>query len=317
MWLDLIALAVLAVFVALGAARGALITGLGLATLAGAYAASVFLAPALAPALGERLNVSDFWGLALAGTGVFIATYAILGGAAAALRRLSRRRDEPLTRRDRFFGGVFGAIRGLAIVLLVSYLALWMDALRATGGTSPLPAVGSSRAAALTGEVVESGLEAVLDADDPAARVVVRLAARPQVAVGELQAVLDAPQIAQLRSDGMFWTYVENGNVDAALARRSYLALQRDEAMRRRFADLGLVPEEAAENDAAFRAAVAEVLRDVGPQLRGLKNDPALRELAEDPQVVAMVQSGDTLGLLGHPGFRKLVERVTSRPSSD
>jgi len=34
----------------------------------------------------------------------------------------------------------------------------------------------------------------------------------------------------------------------------------------------------------------------------------------EDPEVVAMLQSGDTVGLLRHPEFRALVDRAISRP---
>ena len=69
---------------------------------------------------------------------------------------------------------------------------------------------------------------------------------------------------------------------------------------------------EAAEDEAAFTAAVAEVLREVGPRLRALREDPALQALVEDPEVAALLSSGDYLGLLSHPGFRQLVSRVAS-----
>ena len=36
--------------------------------------------------------------------------------------------------------------------------------------------------------------------------------------------------------------------------------------------------------------------------------------VVEDPQVVAMLQSGDTIGLLRHPAFQQLVDRLTSQP---
>lgn len=317
MWLDLLAVAVLGIFVALGAWRGALATGLGLATLIGAYLAAISLAPALAPPLSERLGISELWALPLAGTGVFIATYSVLGVASALVRRLSRRHADERSARDRFLGGALGAVRGVGIVLLLSYLALWVDALRATGTATGIPSVERSRAAALTGEVVESGLEAALGEDDPAGRVAARIAARPGVAVAELQGVLEDPQVSALREDARFWMLVEHGSVDAALARGSYLDLQRDPALRRRLADLGLVPEAAADDPGVFRDAMAEVLREVGPRLRGVKEDPQLQALLEDPQVVAMLQEGDTLGLLGHPGFRGLVARVTSRQPRD
>jgi hypothetical protein len=97
----------------------------------------------------------------------------------------------------------------------------------------------------------------------------------------------------------------------------SFLKLMRDDTLRRRLADLGMVDEDAALDPRAFRRQTAEVLAEVGPRIRGLRNDPQLRALVEDPQVVAMLQEGDTLRLLGHPGFRDLVERVTSSKPSD
>lgn len=309
MWLDALAALLLALFVVAGAWRGALASGLALASLVGAYAAALTLGPVLAPGLSPRLGPA--LGLAAASTGVFLASFAALGFAGALLRRNA---PEPEGARDRFLGGVFGGLRGLGIVLLLSYLALWLDAARATGMAPYLPDLEGSRAAALTSEVVESAVEAGLGAEDPAARLTARLAARPAQAVGELSAVVESDRFAALREDEMFWTYVESGNVDAALARSSYLRLQRDPAERARLAALGLVPAEAETDPQAFREAVAEVMRQVAPRLRAVRNDPALEQLLADPEVTAMLQRGDTLALLRHPGFRALVDRVISQP---
>ena len=317
MWLNLVFAGVLAVFVALGAWRGALATGLGLATLVLSYAAALTLGPALAPALAERTGLAPFWALPVAGCGVFVASYVVLGLVSALLRRVFGGDAATRGPRDRFLGGVFGGVRGLLVALLISYLALWVDALRVTGGAPWMPEVGDSAAAKFTGEVVASGLEAVLGGEDPAVRVAARIAARPAVAAVELERVIENPNVEQLRSDATFWTYVEHGSIDTALNRGSFQRLSRDAELRARLGALGLIEPAAVDDDAAFRAAVAEVLREVGPRIRGLKNDPELHALLEDPQVVAMLESGDTLGLLAHPGFRGLVDRVTSRPLPD
>lgn len=136
------------------------------------------------------------------------------------------------------------------------------------------------------------------------------------IAAVELQAVLEDDAFARLRGDEAFWTWVEAGNVDAAMNRRTFQQLQHDAQLRHRLANLALVPDEAAGDPVAFREAVGAVLREVGPRIRGLRNDPELQALMRDPEVVAMLQRGDTLGLLGHPGLRDLVARVTSEPAS-
>jgi len=317
MWLDLLALGILALFGVVGAVRGALRSGMGLLALVVGYLAGIFLAPTVAPLLTERLGVSDFLALPIGGTAAFLGCYGAVAGIGALLRRLTAHDDDDeKSPRDRFLGALFGATRGLLVVVLVSWLALWLDALRATGGTSPIPEIGSSAAAAVTGEVMERSIAAGLG-DEPAGRVAARIAAHPNVALTNLTGVLENANVAGLRGDSLFWTYVEAGSVDAATNRGSFRAVASDAGLRGQLADLGLVPPEAASDAGAFRDAFADVLRELGPPLRRLRNDPGLQELVEDPQVVAMLQSGDTLGLLRHQGVRDLVGRVTAPESAE
>jgi hypothetical protein len=315
MWLDLVALVILALFGVIGAVRGALRSGVGLLALVVGYVAALFMAPVIAPML-TRLGVSDLLALPLAGTGAFVLGYGGVAGTGALVRRLRADEDDDKSPRDRFFGAVFGATRGLLVVLLVSWLALWLDALRATGGDAPIPEIGGSTAAAVTGEVMERGIGAALG-NEPAGRVAARIAARPNVALADLTRVLENPNVEALRSDSLFWTYVEAGSVDAATNRGSFLAVASDAQLRGQLAQLGLVPEEAGRDPGAFRDAFSGVLRELGPPLRRLRNDPGLQELVDDPKVVAMLQSGDTVGLLRHPGIRELVGRVTAEDAPD
>lgn len=310
MWLDLLALVILAVFGVIGAMRGALRSGMGLLALVVGYVGAIFLAPVVAPVLTQHLGVSDLLALPLGGTGAFFAGYGAIAGLSALLRRFAEDED-PRSPRDRFLGAAFGATRGLLVVLLVSWLALWLDAVRATGGSTPLPEIGSSAAAAVTGEVMERGIQAALG-DEPAGRIAARIAARPNAALADLAKVLENANVEALRGDSMFWTYVEAGSVDAATNRGSFLDVASDASLRGQLASLGLVPPAAATDPGVFREAFADVLRELGPPLRRLRNDPGLQDLIEDPQVVAMVQSGDTVGLLRHPGIRGLVERVSA-----
>ena len=125
---------------------------------------------------------------------------------------------------------------------------------------------------------------------------------------------MDHPAIGDLSSDPLFWTYVEHGNVDAAMNRASFLRLTYDQTLRQQLGDLGLVDAQAAADAGAFRAAAGEVLREVGPRIRGLRKDPALQELMQDPEVAAAVQSGDHLALMSHPRFRAVVAKVMENP---
>lgn len=310
MWLNAVAVVVLAACIAAGAWTGALATGLRIATLLLSYAAAVLLGPRLAPALGAQLGLAGLSATVTACSATFVGAYAVLGIAARFARRLGPRANAGRSPRDRFLGGCFGALRGVLLALMVSYVAMWFDALRATGAGAVVPEIGDSIAADLTSGVIESAIETAIDTSDPTGRFAARFASRPAVAAAELQGVVDDPKFAGLRGDAEFWNDVEQGHVDMATRRSSFMALARDAQLRQRLAHLGLVPDEAALDAEVFRQSFAQVLDQIGPRLRGLRDDPAMQELLADPAVVEMAQSGDTLGLLLHPKFRALVSRV-------
>ncbi len=73
-----------------------------------------------------------------------------------------------------------------------------------------------------------------------------------------------------------------------------------------------MVEPDFAADPVLFRSAMYDVLSEVGRRVKGLRDDPELRRLLEDPQVIAMVQEGDAVGLVTHPGFRDLIARVSS-----
>lgn len=310
MWLDVVALVVLALFAFMGARRGGLASGMALGSLGVAYAAAILAAPRLGPLAAELTGVSEWLGMPLAGSVAFLAAFLVMAVVSKLLGRLTAPEEgEGRSPRDRFLGGVFGAVRGGLIVLLLSYLAIWVDALRITGTAPDLPELGSSAAARVTETLVEAGVTAFVD-DAPSGHMIARIAARPGQSIADLQGLMEHPVINELRADELFWSYVEHGNVDAALNRRGAIALVYDAEVRRQLGELGLIDAAAVSDSRVFRAVAADVLRQVGPRLKGLKEDPELQALMRDPEVVAAVQSGNHLALMGHPGFRAVVARV-------
>jgi uncharacterized membrane protein required for colicin V production len=314
MWLDAAAIAILAIFTTLGVVRGGLASGMSVLALVAAYVAAYLGATRYGPAVAERFELPEILSAPLLGVVLFLTVYLAMGVVSSLLKRRGRKlRRGPRSARDRFLGACFGALRGAFVVLLLGVLAIWLDALRSTGTAEILPPVGTSRAAALTGSLVEAGVEAALGDAEPGARFAARLAARPGASIADLEAVLDNPRIAALQGDRLFWTYVETGAVDAALNRGSFIDIAKDGDLRGRLAALGLVDADAGSDPLAFRDTVEAVLREVGPRIRELRSDPELQRLIADPEVARLLQAGDTAALLGHPGFRDLVAHVASR----
>ena len=242
MWLDLLALCVLGAFVVLGLLRGGFATGMGLLALGVGYAAALFGSALLAPFVARALALPELVALPLAGSGS--SSPASPGSRCSASGCGARGfGDGERSARDRFLGAVFGGVRGALVVLLIAYLALWLDAIRVTGGNAPLPPVAESTTARVTSDLVEAGVEAALEDSGTAGRMAARVAARPAHALEEWQAVLETPSVQGLREDTLFWSHVEHENVDAALNRGAALRLMNDAPLRARLAELGVVSE--------------------------------------------------------------------------
>ncbi len=314
MWLDAIALVVFLLFATAGAIRGTLATAGKLVSLIGAYWLSLVLAPSLGAPLAESLSLPSLLGTALAGLLVFIAAFSILGAGAWALQIVERRHrgDHPRTPIDRLGGGALGVVRGGLIVVMVGWLALWVDGLRAAGATQALPSTGNSAVAKLTSGLVESGGRLLLGTDSAEGRVATAMLARPGATITRLRGLLDNPRMLELQRDEFFWTLVANRSVASALNRASFLSIAYDDTLRHEFADIGMISASAATDPRLFRNAIEEVLEEIAPRVEGLMNDPDVHALLEDPEVRRALEEGDTLTLLQNEGFQRLVSRVTA-----
>lgn len=320
MLLDLVALGILGVFVLMGALRGGVASLMSLLALVLSYAAAVWAAQSFGESVSQGLGVSPLLGPAIAGTGAFLGTAISVGLLGVGVRKWADglRGDSRMSSANRWLGGFFGFLRGSLVVLLVSWLVIWLDAARETGafaGLDGVPDIRLSSAAKVTEKVVESAVSAALEGDGTAGDVVARLASKPGSAVKSLQAILADRRIEALQRDRFFWTLVENGAYTRAMNRRTFQDIARSDDMRQKFADVGVVPAEAAADPAVFKEHFAAVLAQVGPKVRGLANDPEIERLARDPEVIAMLENGDTLGLVRHEGIQRLVAKVSSSGS--
>jgi membrane protein required for colicin V production len=316
MWLDVLGLVLLSAFALMGAVRGALSSALSLIGLGIGYAAAIAFAADGGALLAAGFDISPVLAVPLAGTLVFVGAFIGFGIFAWFLRWLERqyRGVGPRTPLDRLGGALFGATRGLVIVLLIGWLALWLDALRTVGRAQWLPETGSSTTAQLTQSAIETGVQAAFGDASPTANAAARFAARPAESIERLQSVVEDPQMLDLRGDPLFWTSLEHGDVETALDAPSFAAILEDGALRRDLAGLGLISDAAAGDARSFRREAEAMLHELSPRIRSLREDPELQRLVADADVQRLVEDGNTLGLLAHPGFQRLVERILLNP---
>jgi len=116
--------------------------------------------------------------------------------------------------------------------------------------------------------------------------------------------------MSDLREDRLFWQYVSSGAIDAALNQESFTRATRDLELRKSLAELGVIPQTALDDPRAFRDATRAALVEVAPKLAAIRNDPALPELAADPEVQRALHQGNILALATDPRIRALVNRV-------
>lgn len=312
--LDLAALGILGIFALVGALRGTLSSALKIGSLLLAYGAGLAAAPRLGPELARAVGLPSLLGSALAGTLAFVVAYFALGVLStliklSARRRRPRRSHEPRTL-DRLGGAALGAAHGAIVVLLLGLLVSYAEALSHTASASHLPSVpgaSHSRLVTVSRSLARRGAEAAFRDAGTGGRMAVELVANPAETMERLKNLLDNARIKTLQEDRLFWSYVEHGAIDQALNRVSFMGIAHDETLRGQLVEMGLVSEPARADPRLFRSAARDVLKRIGPRIQRLKQDPSFRELAEDPAIAQALRSGDTMALLGHPGFRRLI----------
>jgi len=321
MMLDLVCLAVLLAFVAYGAWRGTVASATGVVVLVVAYAAALLAARSGGAPLAAAVGLPAIVGPPVVGSLAFAAV-AVVGGLVGRMLRAwdkERRGELPRSGLDRAFGGLFGGLRGLLVVLLIAWLALWADAGRRLSGGERLvaaPATEDSLVAGAAGTAIEAAVEVALDDGQggASARVAARVAARPAETLEAFKGLLENDHIRAIQQDQLFWTYVSHGAVDSALNRASFWQAVQDDDLRAELADLGVIDPDAVSDPRVFREAAGEVLAELGPRIQALAEDEEIQRLANDPQIVAMLESGDTLGLMSHPDVQRLVSRLSAEP---
>ena len=166
--IDLIALAILAIYVLMGALRGALPSLLRLVAPLLAYTVAFLGAPRVGPWLASQFGLPGVLGVGLGGMILFLLTLVLFGVATLVLRAALRRPAglRRPSRLNRAGGALIGAAHGALILLLLGLALSFLDAMRVSGAAD-LPEFGDSALVSMTQSVVEQAAPAALGTPSP------------------------------------------------------------------------------------------------------------------------------------------------------
>ena len=310
MWLDALLLVLVGALAFGGFRRGGVEAGIRLVGLPLAYGGAVLAAIHGGGAAAARLGAAPWVGTLATGTLTFVLVHALVGIVALQVRK----RTEWISDPSRIAGACFGAARAIVFAIPILWLANLAEGARVSGARPDLPDLSGAILPAASEPAFEAGTEALLDEADASERLAARFVAKPGVAIGAAQQILQDPRIRTLQSDPGFWADVERGAVSHAMRRPTFRELAGDRAFRRKLGDLGLISGAAVNDAREFERELSHVLSQVAPRIAAIRRDPAFDELMRDPELRRRLQEGEAMALLGHPGFRALLARASEDP---
>jgi uncharacterized membrane protein required for colicin V production len=314
MWIDAVAVLLVVAFTALGCWRGTLATLLQMITLLAAYGLAFVLGPRLGPQLALELDLPELAGSAITGIGIFVLATLVLSTVAYFIRKRDEADRNGRSILDRAGGGALGLVKGALVALLVGFLANWLAAGRSIAQISAIPDTSASRVGPLSRDVIERAARPLIDESDPGARVALHLATRPGETLVAARNLMERDEIRALEGDSLFWSYLENEQIDSALNTRTFLEISYRREIRQQFVDFGLADPRGVEDTKFFRDEMKAMLEELAPRVRALRSDPELARLSSDPEIARAIEERDTAALLAHPGLQELVQRVLDAP---
>ncbi len=313
MWFDLTCILLLMGLIALGAMRGALASGLALFTMLASYGAAIWMGPNFAPLFESQSTLVGVLAIPLGGALAFAIAYITLSISTMLITRAERARregDEGRSTPDRFFGGTFGAARGLLLLLLIGLFGHYLSQGQRVGVVKMLPPIENSFFTEMSGNLTEMGISMALDQACVASKMAARLAVRPSDTKDQLSEIMSYDSVRGIIADPNFWILVQSGDTSKAINQLSFQRMVYDTPLREKLGELGFLQAEAVENPVLFRESLRPCVSRLCTVMVNIQDNPAIDTLIEDKEVMDLVRAGKTVDLIRHPLFVDAVASV-------
>ena len=299
-----VAAGIIILFAILGLKKGLLGSVLDLVAVIVTYLGIVFLTRPVAGLIESQGWVSGMAAYLVAPIAILIAvglSFQIVG-------IVARRRMSEDTPKFRLSGAMVNALSGIFYAAFVVWGILFFQGVKNLEG----PAAPKTVVESLSGKLVGTIGGAVLKGAIPEERVMTPAATHiledPARGIQNVQRVMDNPRLAHVLSDEKFQELLRSGEVGRVEQDQRFQSLFADPDLAAAFEELGLTGD--PEQDAAFRAYLAETLTVVFARLHRLQEDPEVVAIFEDPDFRQALESRDLVRLMKHPRMSQLLERI-------
>ena len=266
-----------------------------LAVVAG-YAAAIVFGGRVAGVFEDRFGLQGLLALGAASAALFVGAAALVTLLFWILQRFLPRKQE-VSIPSAVGGGVVGGLVGVlfAIVIVWAFAFVRDMAPGAGGNTVAGAAAGGLEAFAnrVAGRAVSTAMSAA-DVEPEIARFSGAVLADPAEMTQRTQRLMESPELQALIQDPRNRQVLDSGNAERVQELPAFRALvaNPDLVEMARIAGYADGPEREAELAAKFT--------DIWGRTQRVKNDPRVREIVNDPEFRAAVESGNPVALLGN-----------------
>ncbi len=317
---NLFAIILIALFFYRGYRRGVLVTAISVGGLILAYVFAYVTFKPIGLMIEHFFNVPRVGAYALGGLAAFLPLYLIFSVLSFMVNRrrkksIKEKGEDSVNPVDKWMGGVAGA----AVGAVMAVLCIWVyNMAQFSPAGEKLPDLSQSAAGKASSAVIEKGSYAMakkLIKDENASRALSAAVSDPARTASNLKEIVSDPKFKDLASDPAFQAAVETGDPEKIMRSDALRKVLEDEDLLERGRELGLVDSEDDAEDLMRKAA--DGIARLGQGIEEIRQDPEVREMMNNPEILRKIETQDISGLMTDRGFHELVSRVMELTGAD
>lgn len=220
--------------------------------------------------------------------------------------------DDEVSTASSIGGGVVGLATGALLAIVIVWTVGFVKDMRPAEAVAAVPETNPSKIQELANQVAGKAVASAMslgDASPEVTKITAAMAAAPADMVQRAQRLANSDDMKAVLNDPHSRAALESGDYEAVRKLTSFQQLIANDDLQALANVTGLL-DDAAQNNQAFDAAMAEKLTDTWNRAQRVKNDKRVQEIIGDPEFQQKIQSGNPLDLLTNDRLLELAEII-------